>query len=108
MIPTILATFAIGAATVGQVAPRIYRSHTTNELARVLDDEYGPDGWVAVWVVSDNQSGEQINLYRTIYLKLLYPKYRNAIEILPALAQGEIVDALARMERVDGLNIRVR
>jgi hypothetical protein len=74
----------------------------------VLDDEYGPDGWVAVWVVSDNQSGEQINLYRTIYLKLLYPKYRNAIEILPALAQGEIVDALARMERVDGLNIRVR
>ncbi|MFW6414206.1 MAG: hypothetical protein ACOCZS_02785 [Verrucomicrobiota bacterium] len=56
------------------LSPRLYRNHTTNDLASQLDEKCGTDGWAAVSVVSDGQPGEQINLYRTLYLKLLYPK----------------------------------
>ena len=57
------------------LAPRLYGNHATSKLAGQLDDKYGTEGWVAAWVVSDGQSGEQINLYRTLYLKLFHPKF---------------------------------
>ena len=56
------------------VAPVLYQHHATGELTRQLDEKYEKNGWVAAWVVSDRQIGEQINLYRTLYLRLLYPK----------------------------------
>lgn len=57
------------------VAPLFYRQYATGKLADLLDKKYGKDGWIAASVVSDNQRGEQINLYRTLYFKLFYPKF---------------------------------
>ena len=57
------------------ITPVFYRHHVTGKLARLLDKKYGENGWVAAEVVSDGQSGEQINLYRTEYLQRLYPRY---------------------------------
>ena len=56
------------------LAPLLYRHHVTGQLASQLDEEYGKDGWVAAWLLSDNQPGEQIDLYRTLYLRLFHPR----------------------------------
>lgn len=57
-------------------APGAYRSYVTDKLAHILDTKYGQEGWVAAWVVSDGQANEQIDLYRTIYVRFLYPRFQ--------------------------------
>ena len=65
---------AAGAVFLCGALPHVYRIYTTQKLAAKLDNKHGQDGWVATWIAADGQYGEQINLYRTLYVSLLYPK----------------------------------
>jgi hypothetical protein len=72
-----IAAISVVAIIIACSAPCLYKSYTVFRFAKELNQEFGRDGWVVVWMEADRQSGEQIHLYRTIYVRFLYPKFQN-------------------------------
>jgi hypothetical protein len=58
-------------------APFFYRNYTVSKFTKQIDRDFGRNGWVVAWMEADRQSGEQIHLYRTIYVRFLYPALQN-------------------------------
>jgi hypothetical protein len=70
--PITILSFIVGSIV---LLPHAYRCYVTHKLTKELDEKHGKTGWVASGLSADAQGGEQINLYRTVYFKLLHPKF---------------------------------
>ena len=67
----------IGLGILGLVVlPPMYARLVTLQLAHSLDLRFGRTGWVVVWRTADAQSGEEIALFRTLYVRLLFPHFQ--------------------------------
>jgi len=56
--------------------PRAYERMVTAQLARALDSRHGKTGWAVLWRSADAQGGESIALHRTLYVRFLFPRFR--------------------------------
>lgn len=55
------------------VLPGSYRAFTNRSFASQCDARFGRTGWVIVGKGADHQFGEELNLYRTLCVRLMYP-----------------------------------
>jgi hypothetical protein len=58
------------------VTPFLYKNYTVSRFTNNCDREFGTNGWVLVGLGADLQENEKIHLYRTIYVRLIYPKFQ--------------------------------
>ena len=61
---------------IGSIQPRGYRAYVNHRFAADLDDTFGQGRWCIVERGADFQHGEQINLYRTLYVRFIYPHFQ--------------------------------
>jgi len=73
IICLVLATVVLGLVAL----PRFYEHLVTTQLARVLDARHGKTGWVVVSRTADAQPDEGIALFRTLYVRLLFPRIQD-------------------------------
>jgi len=63
------------AVVVGLITlPGVYEHFVTASLASALDSQHGKTGWVALWMTADAQQGQTLALFRTLYVRLLFPR----------------------------------
>ena len=67
----ILAMLAAGLAM--WALPTVYEHHTVFRLRRTLDRKFGANDWAVVWMSADLQGNQRIQLYRTLYVRCLFP-----------------------------------
>lgn len=56
--------------------PAIYRAHVNHAFAVRMDREFGRHGWGIIRLGADHQCGEQLHLYRTLYVRFLHPRFK--------------------------------
>ncbi len=59
------------------VLPYWYERSVTAQLSCDLDKLHGKSGWVVNWRAADGQTDESIALYRTLYVRLLFPAFQD-------------------------------
>jgi hypothetical protein len=55
------------------VLPVCYRAFANRLFTSQCDDQFGRTGWAIIGKVADHQFGEELDLYRTLYVRLVYP-----------------------------------
>lgn len=59
------------------IAPSVYKSYVNKNFASLMNSNFGSDGWVTLYTGADLQwNDEQINLYRTLYVRYIFPNYQ--------------------------------
>ena len=66
--------FAIGVVI---TLPAIYGRYVNHRFSSEMDSTFGPSGWAIIRMGADHQNSEQLNLYRTLYVRFIYPKWLN-------------------------------
>ena len=67
----------LAGVVLGLVAlPGVYERFVTAQLARALDSRHGKTAWVVLWTTADGQPGQGIALFRTLYVRLLFPRFQ--------------------------------
>jgi hypothetical protein len=69
---SILCFAVIGLAA---VLPPIYRWYVNRRFAADMTSEFGQSGWAIVGMGADHQGGQQLHLYRTLYVRFLNPRW---------------------------------
>lgn len=69
-------TVCLVGLTAAIFASPLYRAYVNARFITLMDDTHGEDNWQKTYWGADHQEGQEIQLYRTLYVALLYPKFR--------------------------------
>lgn len=68
-----LSLYALVALVILCALPPCYRTFANKIFTSQCDDLFGRSEWVIIGKGADHQFGEELHLYRTLYIRLVYP-----------------------------------
>lgn len=77
--PKLLLAVAASVAVVVSLALALhtgYRAYVNHRFSTEMDHAFGEQGWGIIGSGADHQYGEQINLYRTLYIRFIHPTFK--------------------------------